>query len=65
MTHVSMKPEVPRKAGISDTLLRLSVGLENAEDLMRDLEQAFLTFTKIVVIFVSCRSMRLERYTTI
>jgi len=40
MTHASMAPEARRTAGISDTLLRLSVGLEHEEDLLGDLERA-------------------------
>lgn len=35
-----MKPEDRRKAGIADGLVRLSVGLEDIEDLKSDLEQA-------------------------
>ena len=38
MTHASIPPEVRRGLGISDTLVRLSVGLEHVEDLWRDLE---------------------------
>ncbi|MDE2184600.1 MAG: cystathionine gamma-synthase [Alphaproteobacteria bacterium] len=41
MTHASMDAAALRSAGISDTLLRLSVGLEAEEDLLNDLEQAF------------------------
>ncbi|MEQ1817815.1 MAG: cystathionine gamma-synthase [Terricaulis sp.] len=40
MTHASMAPEARRTAGIGDTLLRLSVGLEHEEDLLADLERA-------------------------
>lgn len=40
MTHVQVPPEVRRKMGISDGLIRLSVGIENVEDLMADFEQA-------------------------
>ena len=40
MTHASVEPEVRRKVGISDGLIRLSVGLEDSRDLIRDLEQA-------------------------
>lgn len=40
-THGYIDPEVREKLGITDTLLRLSVGIENAEDLIADLEQAF------------------------
>ena len=38
MTHAAMAPEARRTAGIADTLLRLSVGIEDADDLVRDLE---------------------------
>jgi cystathionine gamma-synthase len=38
MTHAAMAPEARRTAGIADTLLRLSVGIEDANDLVRDLE---------------------------
>ena len=40
MTHASVPPEVRKELGISDNLLRLSVGIEDAEDLVEDLEQA-------------------------
>jgi cystathionine gamma-synthase/cystathionine gamma-lyase len=40
MTHASIPEELRRGLGISDGLVRLSVGLEAAEDLWRDLEQA-------------------------
>jgi cystathionine gamma-synthase len=40
MTHASMAVEARRTAGISDTLLRLSIGLEHEEDLLADLERA-------------------------
>ncbi|SEN03481.1 aminotransferase class I/II-fold pyridoxal phosphate-dependent enzyme [Lihuaxuella thermophila] len=40
MSHASMPPEVRQKHGITDGLLRLSVGLENADDLIDDLAQA-------------------------
>ena len=40
MTHASMAVEARRTAGISDTLLRLSIGLEHEEDLLADLEGA-------------------------
>ncbi|XP_050304739.1 cystathionine gamma-lyase [Anthonomus grandis grandis] len=41
MTHASVPPELRKELGISDTLIRLSVGLEEADDLIADLEQAF------------------------
>lgn len=37
MTHASMEPEARRMAGITDGLLRLSVGIEDADDLVDDL----------------------------
>jgi len=40
MTYASMPPEQRRAIGISDGLLRLSVGIERAEDIITDLEQA-------------------------
>jgi len=40
MTHASMSPEARLAAGISDSLLRLSVGLENEADLLGDLARA-------------------------
>ena len=41
MTHASVEPERRRHLGISDGLIRLSVGLEHADDLLADLEGAF------------------------
>lgn len=40
MTHASMEPEARLQAGISDQLLRISVGIEDCRDLTADLEQA-------------------------
>ncbi len=40
MTHGSIPPEIRRARGLSDELLRLSVGIEDADDLCADLEQA-------------------------
>jgi cystathionine gamma-lyase len=40
MTHASVEPEVRRERGISDGLIRLSVGIEDADDLIADLAQA-------------------------
>jgi cystathionine gamma-lyase len=41
MTHASLPPDKRRELGISDALVRLSVGIENVEDLIDDLDQAF------------------------
>lgn len=41
MSHSNVPREVRIKAGLSDGLVRLSVGIENCEDLIADFEQAF------------------------
>lgn len=38
MTHAAMAPEARRAAGIADSLLRLSIGIEDGDDLLRDLD---------------------------
>ena len=40
MTHGSIPQEIREARGLTDTLLRLSVGIEDSEDLLADLEQA-------------------------
>jgi cystathionine beta-lyase/cystathionine gamma-synthase len=40
MTHASMPKDYREKVGITDELIRLSVGLENVDDLIDDLRQA-------------------------
>lgn len=40
MTHASIPKEEREKAGVVDNLLRLSVGVEDVEDLLEDLKQA-------------------------
>ncbi|MBO0947361.1 cystathionine gamma-synthase [Fibrella forsythiae] len=40
MTHASIPKEEREKNGLKDTLIRLSVGIEDVEDLIADLEQA-------------------------
>ena len=41
MTHASVPPEQRAKLGIDDSLIRLSVGIEDVDDLLADLKQAF------------------------
>ncbi len=41
MTHASVEPEKRKAIGITDGLVRLSVGIEHADDLIADLESAF------------------------
>jgi cystathionine beta-lyase len=40
MTHASIPKDVREKTGVIDSLIRLSVGIEDADDLMADLKQA-------------------------
>ncbi len=40
MTHSELTPQERQKAGIDEGLIRLSVGLEDVEDLINDLKQA-------------------------
>jgi cystathionine gamma-lyase / homocysteine desulfhydrase len=46
MTHKSIPAEKRYNSGVTDSLIRLSVGLEDAEDLIADLSQAFDSITK-------------------
>jgi len=46
MTHKTIPPEIRRAAGVRDSLIRLSVGLEEPEDLITDLRN---TFDRILV----------------
>lgn len=43
MTHKSIPTEKRYSSGVTDSLIRLSVGLEDADDLIEDLKQAFAT----------------------
>lgn len=40
MTHASIPYEVRQKVGITDGLIRLSIGIENIDDLLADIDQA-------------------------
>jgi len=42
MTHASVPPEMRRAMGLTDGLVRLSVGIEDVEDLVADLDQALV-----------------------
>ena len=46
MTHKSIPAETRRAAGVKDSLIRLSIGLEDAEDLINDLEQTFININQ-------------------
>ena len=43
MTHASIPKAQREKLGISDNFIRISVGIEDLEDLIEDLESAFKT----------------------
>ena len=40
MTHASIPPDIREKLGISDSLVRLSVGIESVDDLIADIDAA-------------------------
>jgi cystathionine beta-lyase/cystathionine gamma-synthase len=40
MTHASVPPEMRERMGVTEGLVRLSVGIEHVDDLLEDLEQA-------------------------
>ena len=40
MTHASIPPEIREEIGISDGLVRLSVGIESLEDLIEDIDKS-------------------------
>jgi len=42
MTHASIPKEERMKSGLTDSLIRLSVGVEDVDDLLEDLEQALM-----------------------
>lgn len=46
MTHASVPKDVREKVGITDSLVRFSVGIEHIGDLIADIEQAFLKVKK-------------------
>ena len=49
MTHKSIPADIRRANGVADSLIRLSIGLEDSEDLINDLGQAFLNFYQPVI----------------
>lgn len=40
MTHASIPADIRKKVGITDGLIRLSVGIEHIDDILADLDQA-------------------------
>ena len=48
MTHAAMSPAARAVAGISDGLLRLSVGIEHVDDLAADIEAALARASSVI-----------------
>jgi cystathionine beta-lyase/cystathionine gamma-synthase len=46
MTHATLSPEDRQKAGITDGLIRLSVGIEDVQDLIADIDQSLNAISK-------------------
>jgi cystathionine beta-lyase/cystathionine gamma-synthase len=40
MTHAAVPPEERKRIGVTDGMVRISVGLEDADDIIRDLDAA-------------------------
>jgi cystathionine beta-lyase/cystathionine gamma-synthase len=57
-THADVDPELRCRLGISDGLIRLSVGLEAPEDIIADLEQAFAAAVSGVATKEVCHEIR-------
>lgn len=51
MTHASIPPEERQKRGITDNLIRLSVGIEDLEDLLIDLDEALTKSTPKTLVY--------------
>ena len=48
MTHKSIPTEKRRAAGVTDSLIRLSIGLEDVEDLIADLDKSLKKYKNIL-----------------
>jgi cystathionine beta-lyase/cystathionine gamma-synthase len=53
MTHASVEPSERKRIGISDGLIRLSVGLEHPQDLIEDLDRALNQTRSATLVEVS------------
>ena len=49
-THQQLNEEQQAKAGVSQDLIRLSVGIEDVEDLKSDLQEAFAKIQEAVLV---------------
>ncbi len=61
MSHKAMNEEAREKAGIKNSLIRLSVGIEHVDDLINDLEQTFIKISKKSNVIASHDSVVAER----
>lgn len=52
MTHKSIPREIRYQSGVTDSLIRLSVGLEDVEDLIADLQEVFQAVSEKVTITI-------------
>jgi cystathionine gamma-lyase len=52
MTHASVPPAMRQAMGLTDSLVRLSCGIEDAEDLIEDLDRAFAASTQPAAVAV-------------
>lgn len=64
MTHASVPKEDREVLGISDTLIRISIGLEDSEDLLEDLDQALKAAVSHFILYspYNARSLLLTPY---
>jgi cysteine-S-conjugate beta-lyase len=53
MTHKTIPTEKRRAAGVADSLVRLSVGLEEADDLVKDIEQALVRSVRLEAALIN------------
>ena len=58
MTHGSVPKEQRDILGIGDNFIRLSIGLEEPEDLIADLDQALLTAVSLIKLFTKINNFK-------
>lgn len=64
MTHASIPKEVREKRGVDDGLVRLSVGIEDANDLQADLEAALSSIARRIPLAATMQAARLMSHDT-
>jgi cystathionine beta-lyase len=52
MTHKSIPTEARRNAGVADSLIRLSIGLEDPKDLIEDLRAALISVNELAIVSI-------------